>query len=53
LLYDREPGGEFIHAFTTLFDGRLFFELVERRGAVGFGAANATFRLAAQALRAR
>jgi 4-hydroxyphenylpyruvate dioxygenase len=53
LLYDREPGGEFIHAFTDTFDGRLFFELVERRGAVGFGAANATFRLAAQAARRR
>jgi 4-hydroxyphenylpyruvate dioxygenase len=53
LLYDREPGGEFIHAFTTMFAGRLFFELVERRGAAGFGAANATFRLAAQAVRER
>jgi 4-hydroxyphenylpyruvate dioxygenase len=53
LLYDREPGGEFIHAYTDTFDGRLFFELVERRGSVGFGAANATFRLAAQASRVR
>lgn len=53
LLYDREPDGEFIHAFTDTFDNRLFFELVERRGAVGFGAANATFRLAAQAAKRR
>ena len=53
LLYDREPGGEFIHAYTDTFDGRLFFELVERRGSIGFGAANATFRLAAQASRVR
>jgi 4-hydroxyphenylpyruvate dioxygenase len=53
LLYDREPGGEFLHAFTETFDGRLFFELVERRGAEGFGAANATFRLAAQAIRSQ
>jgi 4-hydroxyphenylpyruvate dioxygenase len=53
LLYDRDAGGEFIHAYTDTFDGRLFFELVERRGSTGFGAANATFRLAAQAGRAR
>ena len=49
LLYDRDAGGEFIHAYTGQFEGRLFFELVERRGSIGFGAANAPFRLAAQA----
>jgi 4-hydroxyphenylpyruvate dioxygenase len=48
VLYDVDAGGEFLHAFTDLFDGRLFFELVERRGSTGFGAANAAFRLAAQ-----
>ncbi len=36
-------------AYTALFDGGLFFEIVERRGNAGFGAANAPFRLAAQA----
>ena len=51
LLYDREAGGEFIDAYTDTFDGRFFFELVERRGSTGFGAANATFRLAAQSAR--
>jgi 4-hydroxyphenylpyruvate dioxygenase len=51
LLYDRDAGGEFIHAYTDMFAGRLFFELVERRGSIGFGAANAPFRLAAQAAR--
>jgi 4-hydroxyphenylpyruvate dioxygenase len=51
LLYDREPGGVFLHAYTDMFEGRFFFELVERRGAVGFGAANASFRIAAQASR--
>ena len=48
LLYDREPGGVFMHAFTQTFEHRLFFEFVERRGSAGFGAANAAFRLAAQ-----
>lgn len=49
LLYDRDAGGEFIHAYTGAFTGGIFFELVERRGSTGFGAANAPFRLAAQA----
>jgi 4-hydroxyphenylpyruvate dioxygenase len=53
LLYDREPGGSFVHAYTDMFEGRFFFELVERRGATGFGAANASFRIAAQANRVR
>ncbi len=53
LLYDREARGEFIHAYTRTFEDRFFFELVERRGSVGFGAANATFRLAAQSARSR
>ncbi len=48
VLYDADTGGEFLHAYTDLFDGRLFFELVERRGSTGFGASNAAFRLAAQ-----
>ena len=48
LLYDREPAGEFLHAYSTTIAGGLFFELVERRGAIGFGAANAPFRLASQ-----
>ena len=49
LLYDRDEGGELRQAYTALFDGGLFFELVERHGNAGFGAANAPFRLAAQA----
>jgi 4-hydroxyphenylpyruvate dioxygenase len=51
LLYDRDAGGEFVHAYTDTFEDRFFFELVERRGSTGFGAANATFRLAAQSAR--
>ena len=49
VMADIEPGGAFLHAYTDEFDGRLFFELVERRGSIGFGAPNAAFRLAAQA----
>ena len=49
LLYDRDEGGELRQAYTALFDGGLFFEIVERSGNAGFGAANAPFRLAAQA----
>jgi len=50
ILYDRGPGGEFFHAYTRTFDHRFFFEFVERRNYDGFGAANASVRLAAQAL---
>jgi 4-hydroxyphenylpyruvate dioxygenase len=50
ILYDRGPNGEFFHAYTRAFDHRFFFELVERRGYDGFGAANASVRLAAQAM---
>ncbi len=49
LLYDRDAGGEFIHAYTGPFQDRFFFEFVERRGSEGFGANNAGIRMAAQA----
>ena len=54
LLYDREPGGEFVHFYTATV-GEVFFEVVQRRGGYdGYGAANAPIRLAAQrASRAR
>ncbi len=51
LLYDRDAGGEFIHAYTAAFQDRFFFESLERRGSQGFGAANAGVRMAAQAMR--
>jgi 3-dehydroshikimate dehydratase len=50
ILYDRAGASEFFHAYTRSFDGRFFFEIVERRGYDGFGAVNAAVRLAAQAL---
>ena len=51
LMYDRDEAGEYFQAYTTAFQDRFFFELVERRGYQGFGAANAGVRLAAQSQR--
>jgi 4-hydroxyphenylpyruvate dioxygenase len=48
ILYES-GAGEFLHFYTPTVDGRLFFEVVQRRGGyVGFGAANAPVRMAAQ-----
>ena len=30
ILYDRSGAGEFFHAYTRAFDGRFFFEIVQR-----------------------
>jgi len=49
LLYDRDASGEFHHTYTAAFQDRFFFEIVQRRGYAGFGAANAPVRMAAQA----
>jgi len=49
ILYDREGGAEYLQVYTQTFDHRFFFEIVERRGYRGYGAANAPVRLAAQA----
>jgi 4-hydroxyphenylpyruvate dioxygenase len=49
ILYDREGGAEYLQVYTQTFDQRFFFEIVERRGYRGYGAANASVRLAAQA----
>ena len=52
VLYDAGPSGEFLHFFTEMVGGRLFFEVVERRGAYdGYGAANSPVRLSAQLYR--
>ena len=53
VLYDRQGDAEYFQAYTRDFDGGFFFEIVERRGYVGFGAANAPIRLAAQTRLAR
>ena len=49
ILYDRHSGGEFFHIYTTMFEDRFFFEILERRNYDLFGAANTPIRLAAQA----
>ena len=48
ILYDRDDTGEFFQIYTHLFAERFFFEIVQRRAYTGFGAANASIRLAAQ-----
>jgi 4-hydroxyphenylpyruvate dioxygenase len=50
LLFDRDAaGGTFRHAYTHAFRDRFFLEIAERAGGyVGFGAANAAVRMAAQ-----
>jgi 4-hydroxyphenylpyruvate dioxygenase len=53
ILYDRESGGEFFQIYTHTFDDRFFFEIVQRRDYQGFGAANASVRLAAQTRESR
>jgi 4-hydroxyphenylpyruvate dioxygenase len=49
ILYDRDDTGEYLQAYTRSFEDLFFFEIVERRGYQGFGAVNASIRLAAQA----
>lgn len=53
VLYDRDDAGEYLQAYTASFADRFFFEVVERRGYRGYGAANAAIRLAAQSREAR
>ena len=48
ILYDRSRSGEFFHIYTTMFDDRFFFEIVQRRDYDLFGAANTPVRLSAQ-----
>jgi 4-hydroxyphenylpyruvate dioxygenase len=48
VLYDRSGDGELLHFYSAL-EGRLFFEVLERRGGyAGYGAANSPVRMAAQ-----
>ncbi|MPT48815.1 MAG: sugar phosphate isomerase/epimerase and 4-hydroxyphenylpyruvate domain-containing protein [Sphingobium sp.] len=48
ILYDRSDDYEYFQFYTRAFAKRFFFEFVERRGYDGYGAGNATIRLAAQ-----
>jgi 4-hydroxyphenylpyruvate dioxygenase len=49
ILYHRDPaGGELMHLYTPVYGGRVFFEILHRRGGYdGFGEANAPVRMAA------
>jgi 4-hydroxyphenylpyruvate dioxygenase len=49
ILYDRDAGGAFYQAYTSTLEGGFFFEIVQREAYAGYGAANASIRLAAQA----
>jgi 4-hydroxyphenylpyruvate dioxygenase len=48
VLYDRTPEGELLHFYTVPLGGRVFFEVLERRGGYrGYGALNSPVRMAA------
>ncbi|SOC02670.1 sugar phosphate isomerase/epimerase and 4-hydroxyphenylpyruvate domain-containing protein [Rhodobacter maris] len=47
LMYDRDEGGSYLQLYTRAING-FFFEVVERRGYTGMGAANAPVRMLAQ-----
>ncbi|MBZ4022645.1 hypothetical protein CKO11_09260 [Rhodobacter sp. TJ_12] len=47
LMYDRDEKGTYLQLYTRAING-FFFEVVERRGYTGMGAANAPVRMLAQ-----
>jgi 4-hydroxyphenylpyruvate dioxygenase len=48
VLYDRDADGEFLHFYTEILGGRVFFEVVQRIGGyAGYGEINAPVRMAA------
>lgn len=51
ILYDADSrGGQFLHAYSTAFESRFFFEVVQRIGGYDrYGEINAPVRMAAQA----
>jgi 4-hydroxyphenylpyruvate dioxygenase len=49
VMFDRDLSGTFRHVYASAFEGRFFFEFVERDGYGGYGANNAAVRVAAQA----
>ncbi|HYO82939.1 MAG TPA: TIM barrel protein [Bryobacteraceae bacterium] len=48
ILYDREGGAEYFQVYTKALEAGFFFEIVERRNYQGYGAVNASIRLASQ-----
>ncbi len=55
VLYDRDAdGGELFHVYTEPFEGRFFFEILQRcNDYAGYGTANVAVRLAAMAKQCR
>ena len=53
ILYDSDENGEYFQLYSTTYGEGFFFEIVERRGYEGYGAANAPFRIAALRKRLR
>lgn len=47
ILYDRDEHGEYFQLYSGTYGEGLFFEIVQRSGYQGYGAANAIFRIAA------
>ncbi|SFB30912.1 4-hydroxyphenylpyruvate dioxygenase [Rhizobium sp. NFR07] len=47
ILYDRDEHGEYFQLYSTTYGEGFFFEIIERKGYQGYGAANAIFRIAA------
>jgi 4-hydroxyphenylpyruvate dioxygenase len=47
ILYDRDEHGDYFQLYSPTYHEGFFFEIVERRGYRGYGAANAIFRIAA------
>jgi 4-hydroxyphenylpyruvate dioxygenase len=48
ILYDRDEDGEYLHFYTHILGGRVFFEIVQRIGGyAGYGAVNSPVRMAA------
>lgn len=47
LLYDRDDAGEYFQLYSPNDEQGFFFEIVQRSGYRGYGAANAIFRIAA------
>jgi 4-hydroxyphenylpyruvate dioxygenase len=48
IFYDENETGRYFQIYTRVFAERFFFEIVQRDGYAGFGAFNASIRLAAQ-----
>lgn len=48
ILYDRDSEGEYFQIYSPNYGEGFFFEVVQRRKYSGYGAPNATFRIAAQ-----